>query len=147
MTVVDLCALRSLVKRDTHAPDNESKLRLDKLLNAAQISFAERALLEDNDQILVKQNKEAKVRRLTKSTVLGKAKVMSYEDLAEARAKRAAKEARLSKGEDVRKRKKPYNAESAVRNARKAERSELEVAKDEIVAMGMENHCSVLQLG
>jgi hypothetical protein len=38
-------------------------------------------------------NNEAKVRRSTKSLVLGKAKVMSYEDLEEARAKRAEKEA------------------------------------------------------
>jgi hypothetical protein len=38
-------------------------------------------------------NNEAKVRRSTKSLVLGKAKVMSYEDLEEARAKRTKKEA------------------------------------------------------
>ncbi|KAF2802857.1 uncharacterized protein BDZ99DRAFT_548004 [Mytilinidion resinicola] len=35
-------------------------------------------------------NNEAKVRRSTKLLILGKAKVMSYEDLNEARAKRAA---------------------------------------------------------
>jgi hypothetical protein len=38
-------------------------------------------------------NNETKARRSTKSLVLGKAKVMSYEDLEEARAKRAGKEA------------------------------------------------------
>ena len=37
-------------------------------------------------------NNEAKVRRSTKSVIVGKAKVMSYEDIEEARAKRAAKE-------------------------------------------------------
>ncbi|KAF6223573.1 hypothetical protein HO133_000416 [Letharia lupina] len=37
-------------------------------------------------------NNEAQVRRSTKSVVLGKAKVMSYEDLSEARVKRAAKD-------------------------------------------------------
>jgi hypothetical protein len=37
-------------------------------------------------------NNETKVRRSTKSQVLGKAKVMSYEDLKEARAKRKEKE-------------------------------------------------------
>jgi hypothetical protein len=41
---------------------------------------------------LIKINKEAKVRRSTRSVVLGKVKVISYEDLKEARAKRAAKE-------------------------------------------------------
>jgi hypothetical protein len=48
---------------------------------------------------LIKINKEAKVRRSTRSVALGKAKVMSYEDLEEARAKRATKEnTSLSKG-------------------------------------------------
>jgi hypothetical protein len=49
-------------------------------------------------------NNEAKVRRTTKSVVLGKAKVMSYEDIEEARAKRAAKEeATAGKGKRGRK--------------------------------------------
>ena len=48
-------------------------------------------LQEDRIQLLTTINNEAKVRRSTKSLVLGKAKVMSYEDLEEARAKRVAK--------------------------------------------------------
>ena len=44
-------------------------------------------------------NKEAKVRRSTRSLVLGKAKVISYEDLEVARENRAAKDkATASKG-------------------------------------------------
>jgi hypothetical protein len=42
-------------------------------------------------------NNEAKVRRTTRSVVLGKAKVMSYEDLEEARAKRAARDQNAAK--------------------------------------------------
>ena len=56
------------------------------------MSFAERALLHDRIQFLSSMNDEAKRRRSTRAVVLGKAKVMSYEDLEEARAKRAAKE-------------------------------------------------------
>jgi hypothetical protein len=41
---------------------------------------------------LITINNEAKVRRSTKSVILGKAKVMSYEDLREAREKRDAKD-------------------------------------------------------
>ena len=76
--------------------------------------------------------------------VLGKAKVMSYEDIEEARAKRAAKEAQetAGKGKRGRKRKSPAPAGA---KAKKARRSEVEVAEDEIAAGGMENHCSVLQ--
>jgi hypothetical protein len=68
---------------------------------------------------------------------------MSYEDLEEARAKRAAKEAETGKGRRGQKRKSP-SGEGTV--ARKARKSELEVTEDEIVAAGMEDHCSVLQL-
>jgi hypothetical protein len=50
-------------------------------------------------------NNEAKVRRSTKAVVLGKAKVMSYEDIEEARLKRAAKEVIKGKGKRGRKRK------------------------------------------
>jgi hypothetical protein len=82
---------------------------LQKLANAAQTSFAERALLQDRTRFLLKVNNEAKVRRSTKSVVLGKAKVMSYEDLEEARAKRAEKEAaKEAKGKG--KRRKPKSA-------------------------------------
>lgn len=57
---------------------------------------------------MFKQNNEAKVRRSTKPTVIGKAKVMSYEDIKEAREKRAAKEqATANKGKRGRKRKSP----------------------------------------
>ena len=44
-----------------------------------------------------KINNEAKVRRNTKKMVLETAKVMSYEDLEEARAQRAAKDAAKAK--------------------------------------------------
>jgi hypothetical protein len=72
------------------------------------VSFAECALLHDQNQSLTEINKEAKVRRSTRSVVLGKAKVMSFEDLEEARAKRAAKEkTSLGKVKRGRKRKVP----------------------------------------
>lgn len=72
---------------------------------------------------------------------------MSYEDLAEARAKRAAKEeASESKGRGGRKWKGPATQEAAAKKTKKVRRSEIEVAEDEIVAAGMEDHCSVLQL-
>jgi hypothetical protein len=71
------------------------------------MSFAKRALLWDENRFLTSMNNEAKVRRSTKSVVLGKAKVMSYEDIEEARAKRAAKEVITDKkGKRGRKRKK-----------------------------------------
>ncbi len=76
--------------------DETSKQRLQRLLqklnNAIQLSFAERALKEHN-RFLDNINNEAKVRRSTKSKIIGTVRVMSYEDLEKARAERAAKEA------------------------------------------------------
>jgi len=97
-----LASLHNLIKQDAHTLNETSPQRLQrhvqKLANAAQVSFAERALLRDQNQFLHRMNNEAKVRRSTRSVVLGKAKVMSYEDIEEARAKRAAKEVIKGKG-------------------------------------------------
>jgi hypothetical protein len=86
-----LTSLHNLIKQDAHALDESSKQRLQrhlqKFANAAQISFAERALLWDQIRFLSRMNNEAKVCRSTKSVVL---KVMSYEDIEEARAERGS---------------------------------------------------------
>src|SRR4051794_38110732 len=64
-------------------------------------------------------NNEAKVRRSTKSVVLEEAKVMSYEDIEEARAKRAAKEqAATGKGKRGWKRKSPAEEAGAPESAK-----------------------------
>ncbi|KAH8772417.1 hypothetical protein F5882DRAFT_300441, partial [Hyaloscypha sp. PMI_1271] len=54
---------------------------------------------------LTKVNNEAKVRRSTRLVVLGKAKVLSYWDIEEARAKRTTRDIVKSKGKRGRKRK------------------------------------------
>lgn len=77
-----------------------------KFTKAGQMFLAKGALQEDQIQFLTTINNEAKARRSTKSLVLGKAKVMSHEDLKEARAKRAEKEAaKEAKGKGKRGRK------------------------------------------
>jgi hypothetical protein len=95
VTTEALTSLHDLIVTDTHALDTTNKDRLQKriqkLASAAKVSFAAQALLKDRNQFLLEINREAKVRRSTKSLVLGKAKVMSFEDLEEARAKRAEK--------------------------------------------------------
>ncbi len=92
-------------------------------------------------------NNEAKVRRSTKSVVLGKAKVMSYKDIEEARAKRAAKEqAAAGKGKRGRKRKSPAEGAPESAKAKMARMGEAQVTEDEIIAPGMEDRCSVSRL-
>ena len=104
-----LASLQNLIKQDAHTLNKASiqclERHVQKLANAAQISFAERDLLHDRNQMLIRMNNEAKVRRSTRSVVLGKAKVMSFEDIEVARAARAAKEVIKGKGKRGRKRK------------------------------------------
>lgn len=69
--------------------------------------------------------------------------MLNYEDVEEARAKRAAKkDATSGKGKRGRKRKSPAPEAGKAKKAR----SEVEVAEDEIAAAGLGNHCSIIQL-
>ena len=85
-----------MIKRETCVLDELGKQRLQrhiqKLASAAQRSFAKKALLQEQADFLSQINREVKACRSTLSVILGRAKVMSYEDLEEARKKRAAKE-------------------------------------------------------
>ena len=74
--------------------DGPGKLCLQKLANAAEKAFAERALVLGENR-LIEQNNESKSRVSVKSTVIGKGKVLSYGDIVEAQNKRDAKEAKV----------------------------------------------------
>ncbi|KFZ24290.1 hypothetical protein V502_01230 [Pseudogymnoascus sp. VKM F-4520 (FW-2644)] len=99
-----LTSLHNLIKQDQSSTQRQQR-HVQKLANAAQMSFAEVALLRDQKQSLITIANESKVRRSTKSIVVGKAKVMSYEDIVKARADRAAKDIMKGKGKRGRKRK------------------------------------------
>ncbi|KAF2688993.1 hypothetical protein K458DRAFT_273005, partial [Lentithecium fluviatile CBS 122367] len=91
-------ALTSLLDMIKHVPDDEAssqhKERLQqKVSKAAQTFLARNALLHSQNRFLTKINDESKARRAAKSTILGKAKVMTWEDLEKARAEHAVKEA------------------------------------------------------
>jgi hypothetical protein len=91
---------------------------------------------------LFKQNNEAKLRRSTKSIVVGKAKVMSFGDIVAARSKRiardAAKDSSVAKEKPGRKRKDTLPA---------TRKSEIEVAANEIAVGGMKEYCSLILIG
>jgi predicted ArsR family transcriptional regulator len=63
--------------------------RIEKLAKAGKVLLAKSALQEGHIQFLHKINNEGEARRSTRAIVLGTAKVMSWEDLEEAKAKRA----------------------------------------------------------
>jgi hypothetical protein len=80
--------LRSEVEQDTQNLDGVCKRRLQTLSCATERVFAERALLLEENRILFEQNNEKTCRQSSGLTVLGHAKVMSYEDIVEAQKKR-----------------------------------------------------------
>jgi hypothetical protein len=66
---------------------------LQKFLHATEKAFADRLLLHNENENLLKQNDEKRVRQNAKSTVIsqGNAKIMSYADIVEMQQSRAAK--------------------------------------------------------
>lgn len=91
-TSISFNVLRDQVEHDLSSLDEQARFRITKLANAGADIFAERALLRDRERTLLEQNNEKKQRQSVRSTVVGKAKVMSYEDIVEARNKREMRE-------------------------------------------------------
>jgi hypothetical protein len=63
--------------------DHTYKTQIQKLANAAEKAFADRAILLDENLLLFEQNNERNTRKPIKATAVGKATVLSYEDIAE----------------------------------------------------------------
>lgn len=76
--------LRKEVERHADIFNSPAKVRLQKLGNAAGKAFAERAFLLDKNNLLFKQNNEKTTRLSVRSTVIGNANVMTYDDIVEA---------------------------------------------------------------
>jgi hypothetical protein len=73
-----------LIEQAGHPLDERGRHRLQKLANAAEKAFADRALLLDENRLLFEQNNEKTTRLSTKATVVGTAKVMSYDYIVKA---------------------------------------------------------------
>ena len=118
-----VASLHNLINKDIQflgeAPADRLQKHVQKLTNATQLSFAKRALLQDDVRFLSKINNEAKVRRATKSKVVGTVRVISFKDLESTRSARATKEAAKKAASDARK----------ARKAEKASRVAVKVAK------------------
>lgn len=88
--------------------------------------MARSALQEERMGVSLGPNDEARVRRTTRSIVLGTAKVMNFEDLAEARAKRA-------KGEEKSRARKTELAEAREKRQSSKRRAKLSRASGHVV--------------
>lgn len=104
-----------------------SKRRLQELVITAENAFTERVLLLDENKLSFGQNNESRTRASTRSTVIGKAKVISYEDIIEAQRKRDIKE--TNTGGKARRGHKRKVSESKPMAPKRLKKNELEVAE------------------
>lgn len=124
--------LRQLVERDTDHLDPAAKMRLTKFANGAANIVADRDMLRDEAARLFEQNNE-KSSRNAAQTVVGRAKVMSYEDVVAAVAQREAREAsRRRKGK-----KKMSGLETT---------DVVSEEDEELTELALEGYCHVLRL-
>ena len=82
VTYEGLTDIRIMIEQGT-ALSSPSKHRFQKLANGAEKTFADRAILLDENKLLFEQNNEKMTRSSTRSTVTGTAKIMTYEDIME----------------------------------------------------------------
>ncbi|OQE13948.1 hypothetical protein PENSTE_c041G06370 [Penicillium steckii] len=129
--------LRKEVEQDASDLDSGCKHRLQTLSHAAEKVFAERALLLEENRILFEQNNEKTSRQSSGQTVIGHAKVMSYDDIVEAQKKR---EMAVAKPCFIQKRR------SKVEDKLLSKSEERRKAEQEIQVWGMNDYCSVLDL-
>ena len=125
--------------------DTPSKLRIYKLANAAEIGFAERSLLLNENELLFEQNNEAERRKSVKLKVIGIAKVLSYEDLVQAELDRDMKEA-AGRGSGGKRKSKCAEGQNISKIRGKRSRSvELEEEANKIRQLEFGNFCTVLR--
>ena len=120
--------------------DGPCKSYIQKLANAAENAFADRAILLDENLLLFEQNNEKATRKSFRAAAVGSARAMSYEDIVEAQKQRDIKEA---VAEVTRGRRSTPNPAAQVLGKR-SRGQELEEAEHKIRASGMTEYCSVL---
>jgi hypothetical protein len=121
--------------------DGPCKNYIQKLANAAENAFTDRTILLDENSLLFDQNCERNTRKSIKATVVGSAKVMSYEDIVEAQKQRDLKEAAAEVTQGRRSKRNP----AAQVLGKRSRGQELEEAEHEIRALGLEEYCSMLR--
>ncbi len=127
--------------------DNDLVQRVRKVMNAAEKAFADRAILLDENALLFEQNNEKIARKSTKVTVVGTAKVLSYEDIVEAQRKREAKEAKVEASRGQRHSKRSYSIPAQVLGKRTRPRTwpPRSTAKEGAISATSESNSDPLQ--
>jgi hypothetical protein len=86
-TPTNTVSLAALQRKLEERPERVTRTDpyVEKILHAAQQAFAERELLREENKTLFQQNNEKRTRKHIKERKIGDAKVMSFDDIVEAR--------------------------------------------------------------
>lgn len=116
---------------------------LEKAIKALGKAFADGALLREEIQGLLEQNREKRSRNLLKRTVVGRGKIMSYEDIVAVREQRVEREAAKVTKQSSKVRRKGANVARCAATSPLSR--EFQAAEAEIRTMDLEKHCAVLR--
>ncbi len=103
--------------------------------------FADQSILLDENLLFFEQNNEKTTCKSIKATIVGSARVMSYEDIVEAQKQRDIKETAARAVQGRRRLNRKLSSQVLGKRSRG---EELEQAKREIRTLGIEKYCSVL---
>ena len=143
VTSEGLTTLCTKIERESHGLNDSIASPVQKLVRAAKRAMASRDLLHAANDTLRQQNDEKKLRQSAKANVVGTAKVMSYQDLVEAKRVRESKDAdREAQRRTTTKRPGPVLPPAPNKRMRP---NEVETAEREIVSMGLQDYCSIFQ--
>ena len=143
VTAESLASLRKAIGKESRCLDAAGRHRLQKLGNAAEKAIADRTLLAEENRLLFDQNNEKTTRSSTRSTVVGVARIMSYDDILEAQKARDAKtctKASQSKSNGVH-----QKTPKQIPEGLPPHFAEREKAHREIDALGLKDYCSIVE--
>jgi DDE superfamily endonuclease len=139
VTSEDLTSLRRRFEHTLDALNDDSRLYLCKLANAGERAMTARNLLFKENHDLFQQNNGSTTRASINSTMVGRGKVMSYEDIVQAQRMRDKKDETATNRRGRRRK----SSVPASRRGKKSLAEEVEEAMSAIRASGMESHCFV----
>lgn len=139
-----LTSLSQSIEQEGCMLNETGQYQFRKLANVAEKAFADHALFLDENRLLFEQNNEKTTRMFVKATVIGTAKVMSYEEIVNEQEKREARVANM--GDPPQRGRKPKVAFIVSDQQKRPRLEEAEKADREIKALGLGEFCSILQL-
>lgn len=93
VTFDEFISMRRFIEQNIHSLDPDTRCCIEKLAKSTERVITARDLLFQENEELIKQNNANSTRISRKSIVVGKAKVMSYEDIEKEIQRREEKEA------------------------------------------------------